>query len=104
MMMNYSYRVYHSEVGKSRVEQTMCPLSLEAQLGEYQLLPAYLAHRFRDSGIAAEYLCPQNALPGVLVSLETELSQEEVDAFLAKCLVPLNHEIAGLCLVADRVK
>lgn len=102
--MNYNYRVYHSEEGKSRVEQAMYPLSAEAQLREYQLLPAYLAHHFHGRGIAAECVSPQEPPPGVLVSLETELSQEEVDAGLAKCLVALNHQIKGLCLVVDRLK
>ena len=100
--MLYCYRIYHLEEGKPPVEQFLHSFSVGQQAREYSLLPEYLAHCLRDSGISATCSPDEVESNGVTVNLESDKSEAEVDSYLAKCLVDLNQKINGLCLVIDK--
>ncbi len=100
--MRYLYRIYHDEAGKDRVDKALHPFSTERQLHEYSCFPTALALRL-EPGIEYRCIAADNPLDGVIVDFDSTLSEDEIDSRLAECLVSLNKQISGLCLIIQKL-
>lgn len=101
--MRYQYRVYHSEEGKSLLDQVRHPFPADDALREYRLLPSSLDQLFGDPSIDASCIPASPETSGVIVTLATELSAGEADSSFGRFLVDLNSQVPGLCLVVEKI-
>ena len=101
--MRYQYRIYHSEKSKSPVDRFFHPYTASDALREYQLFPSSLAHFFDDPAIVASCVPASPETNGVIVTLVTELLEDEAGSALERLLISLNSQIPGPCLVVEKI-
>lgn len=101
--MNYQYRIYHSEAGKSPLDTFLYPYTDDRVLSEYRLFPSALANLFVDSSIDASCVPANPETGGVIVTLVSECSREDANSSLERFLTKLNSQIPGLCLLIERL-
>ena len=97
--MDYKYRIYHDyEVSSKNIEGLMHPFDKDREVHEYSCFPSTLAMLFCEPKIEASCEILTDEI-GVLVTLKTELLENDAKTALASVLIKQNKSIKGLCLI-----
>jgi hypothetical protein len=102
-MHTSKYRVYHSEEGVPKVERAMPRLSAAQIEREIEHLPTALYLHFKGSSIEAETVPVAGNAQSAVVTLESNLSKEDMERALLACVNKINARIAGLCLLFEKI-
>lgn len=102
--MQYQYRVYHSyEAASKNIECLIYSFDKDREEHEYSCFPMTLASMFSEPRIEASCIILENGA-GVLVTLQSELSEFDTKDALASVLIKQNQYIKGLCLIGETYK
>lgn len=101
--MCYKYRVHHSEESKSIIDRHFHPLTEEKELCEYEQFQTALHLHYTGTSVQASSVSAGPKETGVVVTLITDLTENEVDSSLEGLVIKRNKTIPGLCLVITRL-
>jgi hypothetical protein len=101
--MKKTYYIVHDyEAAKRSIDGQMYPFDEDKEEHEYSCFPATLLHRNLNEKISMTSQ-PADGKKGLIVTLSSSLTEEDMIAALDHVLVCQNKDIKGLCLVATRL-
>lgn len=101
--MRFAYKVWHSEQDKwTAKKQAGRALQDDEITIAHETLEKMVSINYEmEEEIDASVLMLQPSLRGVIIVLDTHLSEEEADRSLASCLVRINGLDPDLCFIAE---
>ncbi len=101
--MRFAYKVWHSEHDKwTAKKQAGRALEDEEIAIAHETLETMVSLNYEmEEDIAASVLMLQPSLKGVIIVLDTDLSEDEADRSLTSCLVRINSIDPDLCFIAE---
>lgn len=102
--MRFQYRIYQSEESKPALDRFFHPFTEERQLYEYDHFDTALHLHEWGSAVQASSEPAKPTTAGVVVTLITDLPENDADQALVQFLVKHNNAIPGLCLTFEKVR
>lgn len=103
-MNTFKYRIYYEYLGPTKSDPSAQRLTSDQVQHQYESLPASLRHCLADIDPQILTEDAPAAISGVLVTLITNSSEDDVDNSVSRCLKKLNSSIPDLSLFVDKLK
>jgi hypothetical protein len=101
--MRFAYKVWHSEKDKWAAKKEAGRTLEDDEIGDaHERLGEMVKINFdAEAGVSASVLMLQPAIRGVIIVLESDMSEDEADRMIATCLVRINSIDPDLCFIAE---
>lgn len=101
--MRFAYKVWHSEQDKWTAKKQAGRALVDEEIAvAHETLEKMISINYElEDDIDASVLMLQPSLRGVIIVLDTHLSEDEADRSLASCLVRINSIDPDLCFIAE---